>query len=485
MDTDGFAGFDAAAIAEAEFGKARLGHRARNKRAVRIAIDFLSKPAASIPKQAGTKSAAKRLYEFVGHPGISAMDLRSGHEAQTTARCLTREKVLVIADGSSLDFKSHTAMRGIGVIGNGSGRGLLMHTMFAVDAATLEPIGVLDQETWVRSDGPSQRHKGEAAYSKKKRQKLPERESLVWVRGIERVAQQFGAHMDPTNTLLIGDRGSDIYEVFEACKARGMGYVLRAAQNRRIDQGSAPEEHRHLFDAVDAAAVLATKDVFIPHKPGRKARTARVEIRAVEIGIKAPQTRRDRKEPMPLRVISVHEVDAPADIKEPLCWYLLTSEPIATAEDVLRVLGYYEARWIIEEFHMGLKTGCALEQRQFESRHSVENYLAFANVVAWTLLRMRSVSRRSPALQIDAVLTPTQQETLYALRPKLRRGCSAHEAMITIASMGGYMGNKRDMPGWRTLWQGFEQLLLAERGYCAAKNLPVSGLIGAAEEIRE
>src|SRR4051812_13276087 len=60
-----------------------------------------------------------------------------------------------------------------------------------------------------------------------------------------------------------------------------------------------------------------------------------------------------------------------------------------------------------QDFHMGLKTGCALEQRQLETGHGLRNFLAFASVVAWHLLRLRQAARAKEPVPIEQVLSPT------------------------------------------------------------------------------
>jgi hypothetical protein len=69
------------------------------------------------------------------------------------------------------------------------------------------------------------------------------------------------------------------------------------------------------------------------------------------------------------------------------------------------------------------------------------------------------------------VLTPLQMTVLCGLRPRLKPDCLASEALRAIAVMGGFMGRKGDgNPGWRTLWAGFEKLLMAERGFLVAQT---------------
>ena len=164
-------------------------------------------------------------------------------------------------------------------------------------------------------------------------------------------------------------------------------------------------------------------------------------------------------------IVAGIEVDAPAGV-EPLTWYLLTSESVQTPAQLLQIVHHYEARWLIEEFHMGMKSGCATEERQFESRHAIENFLAFAAVIAVTLLRLRDFARRPEPRPALAVLTVTQLEVLKLARPKLIKSGTARDALRAISTLGGFMGRKGDgEPGWRTLWRGFQKLLLMEEGY--------------------
>jgi hypothetical protein len=58
----------------------------------------------------------------------------------------------------------------------------------------------------------------------------------------------------------------------------------------------------------------------------------------------------------------VHEIDTPPGA-EPVAWVFITTEPLATVEQIRAVLEIYRTRWLIEEFFKALKTGCSLENR--------------------------------------------------------------------------------------------------------------------------
>ena len=67
-----------------------------------------------------------------------------------------------------------------------------------------------------------------------------------------------------------------------------------------------------------------------------------------------------------MNVIEVVEIDAPRGVT-PIRWVLFTSLPVATFDDAWTVIGYYELRWLVEEYHKAIKAGCATESRQLKA----------------------------------------------------------------------------------------------------------------------
>jgi hypothetical protein len=49
-------------------------------------------------------------------------------------------------------------------------------------------------------------------------------------------------------------------------------------------------------------------------------------------------------------VVRVAEVNPPKGV-QPLEWLLLTNRPVRTVEDAWERAGWYECRWVIEEYH--------------------------------------------------------------------------------------------------------------------------------------
>lgn len=92
----------------------------------------------------------------------------------------------------------------------------------------------------------------------------------------------------------------------------------------------------------------------------------------------------------------VRELNPPAGLKEPIDWMLWTSLPVRTLEEAMEVIGYYEKRWVIEEWHKALKTGCQVERRQLKTSHRLEALTGLLSVVAVRLMQLKEMGRREP-----------------------------------------------------------------------------------------
>jgi hypothetical protein len=212
---------------------------------------------------------------------------------------------------------------------------------------------------------------------------------------------------------------------------------------------------------VDVAARRAKKD-----KPAQPARTATVAIRFGQVVLRAPH---ESQGSVPVWAILVREVDLPADV-EPLEWLLLTLDPITTEEDAWTRVTWYNFRWVIEEFFKVLKSGCRVEERQFESLQTFEVSLGMSMLTAVKLLELTKRARIDAELTASSVLSPDEEHVLVehaeAHRGRARASLHLGEAVRLIAMLGGYKGRSCDgPPGWSTLWKGYQRLCAMVDGY--------------------
>ncbi|HGS4862590.1 TPA: IS4 family transposase, partial [Vibrio cholerae] len=73
-----------------------------------------------------------------------------------------------------------------------------------------------------------------------------------------------------------------------------------------------------------------------------------------------------------------------------LAWHLLTSEPITSKEEALKIVSYYELRWLIEDFHKVWKSeGTQVEQLRMQSKDNLERLSVILAFIATRLLQLR------------------------------------------------------------------------------------------------
>jgi hypothetical protein len=220
-------------------------------------------------------------------------------------------------------------------------------------------------------------------------------------------------------------------------------------------------------EALARAPVLCRATVEVRSRAGQPARTAIVELRSVRVDLDGPWRPGGWQEPLrDVGVIEVREIDAPERVKEPLHWILLTSLPCATKSQAQRVVGYYTARWWIEEYHKALKSGAGAEESQLETVAGLESLIAVLAVVAVRLLSTKMLARSRPE-SFEAAISfgPQMLELLEKKLGKPTGGWTNANVIIATARLGGFMARKHDgMPGWQTIWRGWQRLMWMAEG---------------------
>lgn len=167
-------------------------------------------------------------------------------------------------------------------------------------------------------------------------------------------------------------------------------------------------------------------------------------------------------ESLHLTLVRVWEPSPPAG-EVGIEWLLLTTESAETPAEIMRVVDIYRARWLIEDFFKALKSGCLIQERQFESAHALLNLLALFLPIAVHLLLLRSCARDSPDAPAAEVLTPLQLTVLRHLsHRKMPESPSASQALWALAGLGGHIANN-GWPGWQVLGRAFITLSRALR----------------------
>jgi hypothetical protein len=443
------------------FSRADLGDARLVRRASGLAESLARAPNLSLPKVWATVAELEAGYSFLRKPHTGFLELMEAVQLATRERALQERRVLVLHDTTDVSCPAAEADE-VGFLQTGK-PGFYVHHSLCVSAAGALPLGIIWSELW----GRPQRTQGRARKSAgSELAKLEVRESDRWLEGATEAQLWLEGCQQVVHVM---DREADSFRLFQHMLELEAEFVVRLRHDRVVEDG-------HLAEVLAQAPISLHRKVRVSARPGKsmpsythKARDSR-EAKLVVRSSKAvfqPPNYMCYAEAVELNVVQVLEEDPPAGV-EPISWVLVTTLPIGSRAQVEAVIDIYRARWLIEEFHKALKTGCLLEKRQLESFESITTLLAFSYTVASELLRVRTRSRQ-PGLSAADVLRATQLDCLRAhpKAPRLPEKPSAEDALTAIARLGGHLKHNGP-PGWQTLAAGYMELLAFERGWLAA-----------------
>ena len=139
------------------------------------------------------------------------------------------------------------------------------------------------------------------------------------------------------------------------------------------------------------------------------------------------------------------------------------------------MIGSYEKRWLIEEWHKALKTGCGVERRQLHTSPGLEALTGVLSVVAVRLVQMRELGRREPERPARELVPTVALELVHRARRGRGRpeDWTIHDFLRGVAGLGGFLGRESDdEPGWITIWRGWDALNWMLQGPHLARRPP-------------
>jgi hypothetical protein len=436
---------------EEEFGGVDFNDQRLEQRLLTIARDFWARPQANIPQACQSRAKVKAAYRFFEHEATTMDAILTPHYEATINRINKEKIILAVQDTTELDYATHTATEGLGPVGTDKDGavGLFVHDTLAITPEGT-PLGLIDVQCWARDK--------EQFGKRFRRHDLPieEKESNKWLKSF-RAAQEVQKHCTGTMVVSVGDRESDIFELF--VEARYAGNTTKLLIRARIDRPVA--DHEYLWTTLKTQSAQLVTTVTVPRRGNRAARIATLEVRYKEMTIRPPK-RKPGLRPVTLSAIAATEIQVPDGV-EPIEWLLLTNKTIASDDNALEALRWYSRRWGIEIYHRTLKSGCRIEQRQLGSADRIEACLAIDMVIAWRIYYLTKMGRETPDVpctvffedyEWKALVTHiTKKKELPANPPSLR------DAVRMVASLGGFLGRKCDgEPGAKTTWLGLQYL---------------------------
>ena len=386
----------------------------------------------------------------------SDMDVQtmlSGHLQATLSRAKQdgSDYLLALQDTCFFNYQGHKQMEGLGYLRQGI-RGIIQHNVFLVNELGL-PLGILDQQYWTRQGG------------------LPfkgDKESQKWFNGLEAVNEHLGGP-GAQKVVVVQDREADIFNFFQAKRVEGVEMLVRVCHDRNLA-------------VVHSGQVCHLPDVapFLSHYPSRTVQLQRsnqeIEITlAIQAGqvqvYPSKKLRTKLHKTQHLTLVVAQEIAARdtqgKDVYAPTqraLWYLLTSLPADSLEDIHRILDFYALRWRVERFHYTQKTGALqVEKLQFDDIHTTVNALCFYAIVAWQLLYITYALRQNAEQEAELIFEQKDVEILEKLHQKPIQ--SLRQATLALARIVGFASSKKQpLPGVKVLAKALERLYYIKMG---------------------
>jgi len=469
------------AWARAHFAGAELSRVKRVDRVLTIAEAMAQSPGATLPQMFAHPYDLKAAYKFFADPEATPDHLQAGHRESVLLEMENPGLYLLIEDTSEIRCtdKDHP-IDGLGPIGASkeAQMGFHLHSVLAVkwpqDAAQDAPrrpavtiLGLADHQYHVRQPRPD----NEPSHSSARRVRPVEQlESVLW----EKACRRLGPAPDDPQVIWVkvGDRGSDIFDHLTTCQSVNQRFVIRSCKDRAlVDENGRPAGK--LFETVRASKSLGAVELDLRARPGQPARKAPLALSVTRVRLRSPQTEGHGpgvRPPVLCAAVRVWEPHPPAGVT-PLEWILLTDLPVETFAQVCQVVQIYATRWLEEEFHKALKTGMNVEALQLETAHEWFAATALMSVAALRLLDLREIARLTP--EAPAALTGLSELELQVLEYRVKKPLkTVRDVILGIGRLGGHLNRKGDgLPGWITLWRGWQYLQTLVEGALIARNL--------------
>ncbi len=336
-------------LAGCEFSDVRLDKRFR-----KLMEQISGGIGESIPWACQDWANTKAAYRFLSNPQVGEAEILKGHFQATRDR-LARSQAPILMLHDTTEFNYHRDdMAAIGILHknpvrrkrDGSLRhtiicGLLMHSSLAVTTDGL-PLGLTAIKFWSRDQ-----FYGCNALKKKinpTRVPIEVKESYRW---LENLRQSTALLDNPRFCVHIGDRESDIYELFCTAQQVGTHFLVRTCVDRLAGDG------RHtIADEMKEVPVQGLHRIQVRDQRGQVAEAV-LEIRYRRVCVLPPIGKQKQYPNLTLTIIHGQERRTPQG-RDKIDWKLITDLPVTSRRDALEKIQWYSQRWKIDALERSL-----------------------------------------------------------------------------------------------------------------------------------
>jgi hypothetical protein len=432
----------------ADMGDARLNQR------LGIVLNRLGdNPSISIPAASKGWAEIQAAYRFFSNDKVTMEKILSAHEAATLERIKSQRVVLLVNDTTQLNYVVERNKEGLGTLTTQDSTRYHLHPTIALTPDRV-CLGTVTAKFWQRPE--------QTEGHLRKQKEIKDKESIRWLESYEK-ACEISRQAPQSLIVSVGDRESDIYEYYqlhaESAAGQRAQWLVRAAWNRRVI--TARGNKSNLWETMARAPKRGTVSFEIPPTGNRKGRTVTQDIRSASVVFDGVQRKGRRLPPLRVNVVYAKERRVPKGEK-PVEWMLLTSVAVDSIEQCQEVIGWYTCRWEIEIYFKVLKSGCGVQELQFEKPERLQPCLAVYMIIAWRVMFIEMLARSAPKMRCSVIFEEHEWKSVYAIvqgRKPPKKAPMLKPFVDMLASLGGYIGRKSDgPPGPKTIWIGLQRM---------------------------
>lgn len=427
----------------------------------------------TIPLACRDWANTKAAYQFLSNKRVSEDQILKGHFEATRDRIrqVGDGPILILQDTTEFSYKREDPHK-IGFTHNSPVKrwanrrkkivpvcGILMHASLAITTEGL-PLGLTAAKIWTRK-----KFKGSKSLPRRinpTRIPIEKKESYRWIQNLRESNQLI---VDPSRCVHIGDRESDIYELYCESARLGSHFLVRIQTDRLSSDGTTT-----VSKEMDSVRLKGLHRIAIRSEKG-KIEHADLEIRFAKILVKPPIGKQKKYPDLALTIIYAQEKGCPKDRKR-IDWRLLTDIPVKSRTEAIEKLNWYSLRWKIEVFHKILKSGCRAEELKLRTAERLANLIAIFSILSWRVFLMTMIKRSLPQAKASIAFTEIEMKILDHVVPSKIKSSRKNISIYNekLARLGGYLARAHDgPPGNTVMWRGLSRLTDIELGFELSK----------------
>ena len=296
----------------------------------------------------GNRATEVAFNRFLSNDKVEPAMISDELAKKTNDACINRSHVLCLQDTVQLTYPTQPLKKvNFGSTGDANTKGLFVHPGIIVDASNRDVLGTSGVITWCRDEG--------SIKQVKKSRSIEEKESIRWI-NTALSAKKTITHAE--TITVIGDRESDIFEIFERVPDKRTHLIVRASHDRNL------ATNEKLSEVLENTPLAGTHEIELPAITGkRKPRTATLSIKYTPILL-----RNQGEDWIRIFCVSAMEISSVPKGESPISWVLLTTHSVRTLKTAIQILIWYTWRWMIEQIFRTMKNkGLKIEESQIEN----------------------------------------------------------------------------------------------------------------------